>query len=147
MIVRMANRQDINSMADLLEDLFMLESDFDVNRKAQLDGLSLILDDNYKGVIYVVEEKEQVIGMCSLQYLISTAEGGNVALMEDLIIKESYRKKGVGRELMKIILSHEKLKGTRRIQLLADKDNHFALDFYDKLDFNKTNLVAFRKMI
>ena len=32
-----------------------------------------------------------------------------------------------------------------RVTLLADRDNHAALDFYRKLDFEQSNMLVLRK--
>lgn len=46
-------------------------------------------------------EKGRVIGMCSAQALISTAEGDKVCLVEDMVISKVYRGKDYGTKLLK----------------------------------------------
>ena len=147
MIIREAKKQDVNKIADLLAELFAIESDFCIDRSKQVAGINMILENADRGVVLVAEEDGEVAGMCTLQYLISTAEGGMVGLLEDMIVSKTYRKKGIGRKLVRRIISHARSKGIRRIQLLADVNNQAALNFYDRVCFSGTRLVALRKMI
>jgi len=75
-IIRKAGFFDINQMKPLLKELFPIEEDFTFNESAQRQGLLMMLDDNEKRCIMVAEAGDQIIGMCSAQLLVSTAEGG-----------------------------------------------------------------------
>jgi GNAT superfamily N-acetyltransferase len=83
--------------------------------------------------------------MCSAQALISTAEGGWVALVEDMVVSTPYRGTGVGRRLMTAIEEWAKKRGMSRLQLLADRTNFAALDFYDKMGWCPTQLICLRR--
>ena len=48
-------------------------------------------------IILVAEAAGQVIGMCSGQLTISTAEGGFALLVEDVVVAGPWQGKGVGR--------------------------------------------------
>lgn len=147
MLIRQAKKQDLNEMADLLAGLFAIESDFEINRNKQLNGLNMLLDNSTKGIIFVAEDDEKVIAMCSLQYLISTAEGGLGGLIEDMVVETKYSRQGVGSRLIEFIIEHARNAGLSRIQLLADKSNRPALNFYKKFKFANTNLQALRKTL
>ncbi|MBU1044046.1 MAG: GNAT family N-acetyltransferase [Candidatus Omnitrophica bacterium] len=147
MRIRQANKQDINQMADLLEVLFLIESDFTINRDKQMFGLRMLIDDPSKGIVFVADNDGKVIAMCALHYVISTAQGGVVGLIEDMIVKVNHRHKGIGSKLLERIIEYARVKNLSRIQLLADKDNHIALKFYEKMQFKNTKLIALRLMV
>lgn len=148
MRTRLAEKKDVPQLVLLLNELFSIETDFTADPVKQNQGLMLLLDNSERGFIFVVEEEEhQILGMCSVQYLISTAEGGKVGLLEDMIIKDGYRRKGIGRYLISEILSYAKNEGCKRIQLLADQENLKALEFYKNVGFSRTQLIALRKQI
>lgn len=44
--------------------------------------------------------KFTIVGMATIQTLISTAEGGRVGLVEDVVVDESFRGKGIGKLLL-----------------------------------------------
>jgi GNAT superfamily N-acetyltransferase len=99
-IIREAEPYDINQMTHLLEELFSIEDDFTFNEFTQRQGLLMMLDDNEKRCIMIAESGNQIIGMRSAQLLVSTAEGGISALIEDMIVAKPYRGQGIGKRLL-----------------------------------------------
>ena len=71
-----------------------------------------------------------IVGMATLQLLISTAEGGTAGVIEDLVVSESMRGQGIGQALLNHLCGWAEGQGITRLQLLADRDNQAALDFY-----------------
>ena len=144
-IIRKAETYDINQMVSLLKELFSIEEDFTFNETIQRNGLAMMLGNNEKRCIMVAASGGQVIGMISAQLLVSTAEGGMVALIEDMVVAKSYRGHGIGK---KLLLSTEKWtnkKCAKRLQLLADRNNFHALGFYKKQKWATTQLICLRK--
>ena len=144
-IIRKAGLSDINQMVGLIKELFSIEEDFIFNETIQRNGLAMMLGDNEKCCIMVACKGEQTIGMCSAQLLISTAEGGMVALIEDMVVAKSYRGQGIGNKLLLSIEQWAKSRDAKRLQLLADKNNFSALRFYDQQNWSTTQLVCLRK--
>ena len=141
--IRLAKMADIPQLVALLEDLFTLEADFQVDQEKQVTGLALLIA-SQKDVVFVVEVNNAVIGMCSVQTLISTAEGGTVGIVEDLIVNRAYRKQGAASSLLAEVLNWSERHGLKRLQLLADQNNSFALDFYKKQGWQTTRLICLR---
>lgn len=144
-IVRRAGSTDIPSLIELLKILFSIESDFTINEAKQRTGLEIMLDDEKNRCIMAAEKNQQVVGMCTAQILVSTAEGGIVALIEDLVVSKEYRGEGIGRSLLSAIESWAAEKGVKRLQLLADRNNTPALEFYKNLSWKSTQLICFHK--
>jgi len=144
-IIRRANNSDISSLIGLLEILFSIESDFAIDEFKQRSGLRMMLDDATNRCIMVAEKNQQVVGMCTTQILVSTAEGGLVALIEDLVVGKEHRGEGIGRGLLQAIESWAVAKGVKRLQLLADQNNTLALEFYKNLSWNSTKLICLHK--
>lgn len=146
--IRPARAGDIPQLCDFLAELFSIESDFSPDRGKQARGLELLLSNAVGSSIVLVAEKgDEIVGMCSVQALISTAEGGPVGLLEDLVVKKDHRGKGIGKRLLSEILGWCAGKNISRIQLLADVDNERALNFYAGNGWADTNLVCMRKML
>jgi GNAT superfamily N-acetyltransferase len=145
-ILRKAAFGDIGPMADLLEQLFSIEADFAADRDKQRRGLAELLarDDS---CVLVCEIEGQVVGMCSVQVLVSTAEGGNVGLLEDFVIAEPWRRQGLGTALLAAAEQWSRAQGLTRLQLLTDATNGLALDFYRRTGWGDTRLVALRRML
>lgn len=140
--IRDARADDISAMARLLAQLFAIESDFVFREQAQKDGLFLLL--HQAACLLVADEDGVVVGMVSVQPLISTAEGGMVGLLEDLVVDEAWREKGIGSLLLRAALDWAREQGLTRVQLLADRNNEAALQFYFRRSFQSTQLVCLR---
>lgn len=144
--VRPAVQADIEAMVRLLQDLFALEEDFCPDPRRQRRGLKLLLEGCGKHRCLLVAETEgRVIAMASVQIVISTAEGGLAGLMEDVVVHGDYRGRGVGRQLMAAITTWADRHGLTRLQLLADRNNRPALEFYAALGWRPTQLVCLRR--
>jgi len=140
-----ATEDDLPQLADLLAELFTLESDFTPDREKQLRGLRLILNDPAIGRLFVLRVEGNVTGMANALITISTAEGGPVVLLEDIIVSRTHRGMGLGHRLFGHVVAWAQGQGMKRVTLLADGDNRSALAFYNNLEFELSNMVVLRK--
>jgi GNAT superfamily N-acetyltransferase len=146
--VRPARTDDIPQMCDLLAELFSIESDFSPDREKQVRGLRLLLNEiSGPSFVLVAENNSDIVGMCSVQVLISTAEGGPAGLLEDLIVRKDHRGKGIGPRLLSEIFKWCVTKNISRIQLLRDTANISALNFYAGNGWENTGLTCMRKLL
>jgi GNAT superfamily N-acetyltransferase len=144
MQIDFAATADIDAMADLLHELFTLESDFKPERAKQVSALRWILDHPPHGRLFVARDGDQVVGMANALISISTAEGGPVLILEDVVLAASHRRSGHGRRLVEHVLNWARAEGLSRVTLLADRENTSALAFYQRLDFEKSAMVVRR---
>lgn len=147
MKIDFASASDLPQLADLLAELFTLESDFSPERDKQLQGLTLILENPACGQLFVLRDGAQIAGMVNALITVSTAEGGRVLLLEDVIVQSEYRGRGLGRQLVSHVLDWARAQGMARVTLLADQDNHAALNFYGKQGFDLSNMTVLRKTL
>ena len=143
-VVRQAKATDLADLVSLLQILFEIEEDFVFDEARQQQGLMLMLE-NSQGVVLVAENTNGVIGMCTGQLVISTAEGGQAVLVEDVVVLPAWQGKGAGRCLMNSIADWAATQKASRLQLLADRNNNSALTFYNKVGWQMTELICVRK--
>lgn len=145
--IRAAVPSDIAQLAALLQELFTIEKDFVFDPVKQTNGLNHLLNSE-KDFILVAESSKvnKVVGMCTIQTLISTAEGGQVGLLEDLVVAAGFRHHGIGSKLLAEAVYWAERRGLKRLQLLADKNNLPALGFYKNQGWPSTELVCLRKL-
>jgi len=143
--VRTANRVDLPALCALLGELFAIEADFRPEPARQWVGLERLLERSQEAVVLVAERQGEVIGMCTAQVLISTSEGGEVALVEDVVVRGDQRGGGSGSALLVALEAWCRQRGIRRMQLLADRSNTSALEFYRRKGWQPTQLMAWRK--
>ena len=147
MQLREATIDDIPELCGLLNYLFEQEEEFKPNTEIQSEGLSRIISNSVIGVIVIAIDSNKVIGMVNILYTVSTALGSRVAILEDMVVSPKVRETGVGSKLMKYSLDLAKQNGCKRITLLTDFDNDGAHRFYEKHEFVRSSMVAFRKSI
>ncbi|MGD9787905.1 MAG: N-acetyltransferase family protein [Sulfuricellaceae bacterium] len=139
-----AREADIPAMVALLGELFRLEGDFEPDAVKQERGLRMILEQPLLGRLFVARINGQVAAMASLLFTVSTAEGGRVGLVEDVIVAASWRGQGLGRGLLDHVTDWARANGCLRLTLLADRENMPALDFYRRLGFRRSAMVVLR---
>jgi ribosomal protein S18 acetylase RimI-like enzyme len=144
-VIEKAKTTDIPDLCQLLSELFSIETDFQVDGAKQARGLELLLTDE-KSVILTARDNGQVVGMVTVQIVISTAEGGKSAILEDMVVKSEYRGNGIGASLLQEAEEWAQKSGALRIQLLADTKNEPALSFYSRNGWCGTDLKALKKL-
>ena len=142
---RVAALEDIDTLCELLFELFSQEVEFTPNKEVQQKALKTIISDENMGDIYVATINEKVVAMVNILYTISTALGTKVAIFEDFIVDKNYRNQGIGENLIDFVFEDLKAKNFSRITLLTDNDNLKAHKFYEKKGFVKSSMVPFRK--
>ena len=145
-MIRKAAAADIPAMAKLLEQLFSIEEDFEADKRRQRSGLAMLLGSPTASLL-VAERQGRVVGMVSCQLLVSSAEGGWSLLLEDLVVDQPERGRGVGRKLLAAAADWGRLRGAGRMQLLADCNNEPALAFYQSQGVALTRLICLRKFL
>jgi ribosomal protein S18 acetylase RimI-like enzyme len=145
-VIREARLQDLDALVELLRLLFAIETDFSFDAARQRQGLALLLNSGQACVLAAVEAG-QVIGMCTGQLVVSTAEGGLSALVEDMVVDPGHRGQGAGRALMAAMAGWALERGATRLQLLADRNNPPALAFYERLGWRTTGMICLRRYV
>jgi N-acetylglutamate synthase-like GNAT family acetyltransferase len=94
-----------------------------------------------------VRNKDKIFGMVNLLFTISTARGGFVILMEDVVIHPVHRGQGYGRMLVDYVVDFAKQKNFKRITLLTDKMSAESQEFFRKQGFEYSNMIPMRRII
>lgn len=139
-----ATIEDLPQLVELLVALFSEEADFDPNKTKQEHGLRMILEQPSRGRIFVLRTDHQVIGMVNLLFTISTAEGGLVVLMEDVIVHPQHRRQGYGSLLLKHAIHFARDKHFRRITLLTDRISAQSQAFFANHGFAFSSMIPMR---
>lgn len=145
-MIRVALPADLDGLVELLRMLFSIEADFAFDAARQRRGLAMLLVQE-SAVVLVAEDAGQIIGMCTGQLTISTAEGGFALLVEDVVVAQAWQGRGVGRKLLAALEQWAASRKLGRLQLLADRNNTAALEFYRKLDWQPTELICLRRRL
>jgi ribosomal protein S18 acetylase RimI-like enzyme len=142
--ISLATLADIPQLCILLEFLFTQEAEFQPDLRLQSQGLEQIIKSPEIGHILVLRRDDSVIGIVNLLYSISTALGGLVATVDDVIIHPDYRGDGRGSRLFKYALNFAQSQGCKRVTLLTDCSNLGAQKFYQSHGLKIMQMVPMR---
>lgn len=145
--VEPATIEDLPALIELVTDLFSRSDDFRPDAVAQERGLRLILEQPNRGRIFVVRNKDRIFGMVNLLFTISTARGGFVILMEDVVIHPDHRGQGYGAMLVDYVVDFARHKSFKRITLLTDRVSAESQEFFKKHGFEYSNMIPMRRII
>ena len=139
-----ATIEDLPQLVELLMALFEEEGDFKPDPAKQEHGVRLILEQPSRGRIFVLRTDHMVIGMVNLLFTISTAEGGLVILMEDVIVHPQHRRQGYGSLLLNHVIQFAREKRFRRITLLTDRIDADSQAFFSRHGFSFSKMIPMR---
>jgi GNAT superfamily N-acetyltransferase len=143
-VIEPATEADLDELSEMLGDLFTQEGDFRPDKERQLRGLRLIFEQPSRGRVFVLRQNGAIVGMINLLFTISTAEGGFVMLLEDLVIHKKYQGKGYGSKLLQHAIDFAKEKNFLRITLLTDRPENVAQEFFRHHGFVESSMIPMR---
>ena len=146
-VIEPATFEDLDELSVLLGELFSEESDFRPDRNKQLHALRLIFEQPNRGRVFVLRQDRTIVGMINLLFTISTAEGGFVLLLEDLVIHRTFQGKGYGSMLLNYAIAFAKQKNFLRITLLTDRPELRSQNFFKRHGFFESNMLPMRLLI
>jgi GNAT superfamily N-acetyltransferase len=145
--IEQATLEDLPQLTDLLFDLFSMERDFEPNRAKQMRGLRLLLEQPNRGRIFVLRQGAHILGMINLLFTISTAEGGFVILLEDVVVHRDFRGQGFGARLLSHAIEYATKKDFLRITLLTDQLNEESQAFFKAHGFFVSKMIPMRLVL
>ena len=147
LIIEPATEHDLDELSRLRGELFSTESDFRPNKDKQLRGLRLIFEQPNRGRVFVLRRDNAIVGMINLLFTISTAEGGFVVLLEDLIIRQEHRGHGYGSMLLQHAIDFAKQKNFLRITLLTDRPELRSQVLFRRFGFHESSMMPMRLLL
>jgi len=146
-VIEPATEADLDELSEMLGELFAQEGDFRPDREKQLRGLRLIFEQPSRGRVFVLRQNGAIVGMINLLFTISTAEGGFVIVLEDLVVHKKYQGKGYGRRLLQHAIDFAKQKNFLRVTLLTDRPENVAQEFFRHHGFVESSMIPMRLWI
>ncbi len=146
-VIQPAIAEDLDELSSLLGELFSEESDFRPDKAKQLRGLRLIFEQPNRGRVFVLRVDHSIVGMINLLFTISTAEGGFVVLLEDLVVHREHRGHGYGSKLLDYAIEFAKQKNFLRITLLTDRPELRSQSFFRKHGFYESPMLPMRLLL
>jgi GNAT superfamily N-acetyltransferase len=131
LIIRNATKSDVPAILDLIQELATFEREPNAVAVTEAELLQDGFGESPVFGCFVATIESKVVGMALYYPCYSTWKGKSWHL-EDLIVMEPHRGKGIGFALLKKFISFAYKTGVRRIQWVVLDWNTPAINFYEK---------------
>ncbi|WP_179352904.1 GNAT family N-acetyltransferase [Winogradskyella vidalii] len=132
---RLALKQDMPRVLELIQELATFEKETDAveinSSDLQQDGFG----SHPKFTCFVLEEDDTIEGIALVYPRYSTWKG-EILHLEDLIVSEKYRGKGLGTRLLDAVVKYAKQIGVKRVSWEVLDWNESAIKFYQSKGAN-----------
>ncbi|QIE59760.1 GNAT family N-acetyltransferase [Rasiella rasia] len=130
-LIRFAKKQDMPQVLELIRELAVFENEPDAVEVtvAELEEQGFGTTPLFK--CFVAEIDKTIVGMALVYFRFSTWKGKTVHL-EDLVVKNAYRGKGIGTLLYNNVLRYANEHGVRRAEWIVLDWNKNAIAMYEK---------------
>lgn len=129
--IRKANLGDLTEVLSLIQELATFEKEPDAVELTVEELAREGFGEHPLFRILIAETADQIVGMALFYPRFSTWKGRTIHL-EDLIVKESQRGKGIGRLLYSEVMKIAFEEGVRRVEWVVLDWNTPAVEFYKK---------------
>lgn len=100
---------------------------------ATKEGLYNALFEQHACKCMLVEFEEKIIGFCLYFYTFSTFCGRTNMYLEEIFLQESYRGRGFGKEVFRVLVNKALSEGCHRFEWVCLDWNKPSIEFYKKI--------------
>ena len=116
--IREATLEDEATVFDLLRQLMVsATADSAVNQQSGTDTFRRMLENQEMGTVFLAEEDGTALGLLTLSYPVAIRCGGIYSCIEELIVIEQARGKGVGGALLEAAIDRTTDRGCYELQV------------------------------
>src|SRR5258708_39169291 len=94
-----------------------------------------LLDRDDLGRVWLLKERDRVAGLLVLTFGYDIEFGGQLAVITDLYVVETHRRKGLGTAAIHLAESFCRAQGIGALELQVERSNAMAMAFYQSLGF------------
>jgi len=142
-IIRKANSSDVKDILRLLIELAVFEKEPDAVKVTEKELIKDGFGNRPRYECFLAEIENVIVGLAFFTERYSTWVGDTLHL-EDLIVTEKYRGKGIGISLYRSFLNEAKDRGVNRVEWSVLDWNKSAIDFYKKTGAEIDSLNAWK---
>lgn len=131
MPVRKAKKEDMPHVLELIQELANFENEPDAVEISVEDLVREGFGENPLFTCFVAEKNDQIVGTALIYFRFSTWKG-KILHLEDLVVKESERGKGIGEALYRKVMQYAYNRGLKRVSWDVLDWNEDAIRFYER---------------
>lgn len=136
--VRAARRGDSDALASLLAELGYPNA-------ADQATVHWVISHPEIEVLVAGDPQDKPVGMITLSHRPQLRARGRIATVEELVVTEAWRGKGVGRELVRHAIERARSLSVKQLELVTHRGRDvYARTFYEKCGFAETDAAVLR---
>ena len=135
LLIRKAKESDMEQVLDLIRELATFEKEPDAVEISTQELIEEGFGNDPLFVCFVAEEAGKILGAALVYFRFSTWKGRSLHL-EDLIVSEQHRGKGIGTLLYRKVMEYAYQQNVSRVEWVVLDWNHPAIAFYEKSGAN-----------
>ncbi|MBI1733338.1 MAG: GNAT family N-acetyltransferase [Gammaproteobacteria bacterium] len=133
-VLRAAAREDLPDLARFIQAYYRLEGiPFDLFRLER--GLVPLLERPDLGRVWMIDLNNAPIGYFILCFGYSIEKGGRDAMVDEFFIDAAWRKRGIGRQVLELVIAEARAIGLVSVFLEVRRDNDAAQRLYTAAGF------------
>ena len=141
-----ANENHISEILELMQ-LFNEEQHYKFDKdRIKLTLKEFFTSDSY-GKIWIVRIDEKIIGYSVLTFGFSFEYFGKDSFIDEIFIKNEFRKLGIGQKILEEMIVSAKQMGVNAIHLEVETKNNIANEIYENLGFKGNSRKLLTKQL
>lgn len=130
------NRDRIDVLLTLMRELYHYDRD-QLNEPKAREALDAHFADDKWARIWLIEVDQLIAGYAVLTFGFSLEYGGRDAIIDELYLRESYRNRGLGKQVMELLRGFCYSEGIKALHLEVFNHNQAAYRFYRNQGFRE----------
>lgn len=131
---RTAGESDVDGIVELMRGYYA-EDGYPFGEAEARAALLALIGDERLGRLWVVHEREELIGYLAVTLGYSLEYRGRDAFVDELFIAAGHRRRGLGREAMEIAEAYCREIGVRALHLEVERHRQPAAALYERAGF------------
>lgn len=132
MEIRKAELNDLDEVLEVLNELYHGEIQYDIFSKLYKERI-----DNENSCYIVAIDGDKIVGVLISEITHQLHRTKKSSFIEDLVVREEYRNKGIGKQLVEAAIKYAKQLECEVIELTSYITNEKAHRFYERNGFEK----------
>lgn len=135
-IIRQAEEADFTQIVNLINEL----AAFQQSPEKMFNSVERMMEEKEFFHGFVAEtEAQQIVGYATYFFSYHTWIGKSL-YMDDLYVRASFRKQGIGKQLLNTVINFAKISGCHKVRWQVSDWNKNAQDFYKKMGAEIDNI-------
>ena len=146
MEIKLATPDQRETIIEMINELWTYD-DVATERDNISRAVDLIFSQPGLAEIHLLYEGDKVAGYFILVPSFSIEYGGLYVILDELFVREPFRRRGLGRQIINFVLDYCRQQGWLAIEAIADEENKVVQHFYGSHGFAPERWVHLRRWV